>query len=98
MVRLLRADVLRYFMVFTGWVTKSPIFHPAIAGSISASHFAARPRKTTPGPSPGPGASKTSPARQQMLQNTKKTTKHPSLSGAPQHLAARGLRRPPPLG
>ncbi len=79
-MRLLRADVLSYFTVFTGRVTKSPIFHPAIPGSISASHFAARPRKTTPGPSPKPGASKTSPGRQKMLQNTENNQTPLSLS------------------
>ncbi len=81
-MRLPRADVLRVFTVFTGQATKSLIFHPAIAGSISASHFAARPRKTTPGPSPGPGASKTSPARQKMLQNTKNNQTPLSLWGS----------------
>ncbi len=71
-------------------------FHPAIAGSISASHFAARPRKTTP----GPGASKTSPGRQKCCKtpNNNQTPLSLSLSGAPQHLAALGARRPPPLG
>ena len=80
-MRLLRADVLLYFTVFTSRVTKSPIFHPAIAGSISASHFAARPRKTTPGPPPGPGASKTSLGRQKMLQNTEKQPNTPLSLG-----------------
>ncbi len=80
-MRLLRADVLWYFTVFTGRVTKSLIFHPAIAGSISASHFAARTRKNTPGPSPGPGASKTSLGRQKMQQNTEKQPNTPLSLG-----------------
>ncbi len=80
-MRLSRAAILRYFAVFTGRVTKSQIFHPAIAGSTSASHYAAGPRKTTPGPSPGPGASKTSPGRQQMLQNTEKQPNTPLSLG-----------------
>ena len=80
-MRLLRAVVLLYFTVFTSRVTKSLIFHPAIAGSTSASHFAAGHRKTTPGPAPGPGASKTSPGRQEMLQNTQKQPNTPFSLG-----------------
>ncbi len=53
-------------------------FHPAIAGSISASHFAAGPRKL-PGPLPDPGRLK--PARGvKKCCKTPKTTKHPSPS------------------